>query len=102
MALKLLAAVKKGFYIYVTLQFTEKEYAVIRSRKGNHLILYHGFTYAKKTTYFWQCSSNSVKVRCPAKVRLEEGNIIRELSNFNHVHEPPKYVKCGHDYVRIT
>ncbi|CAH2040261.1 unnamed protein product, partial [Iphiclides podalirius] len=79
---------------------TDDSYEIIRSRKGNRLILYQGFTYFKRTKFFWQCSSSSVQVRCPARIRVEGGTINRSLSDLTHVHKRPNFLKLHGEYIR--
>ncbi|GBP52273.1 hypothetical protein EVAR_9185_1 [Eumeta japonica] len=66
---------------------------MIRSRRGQMLMLFQSYTYYKRSRtrqgWRWDCSTHNSK-DCRAKIYTNEENDITEITG-NHTHEPPKF-----------
>ncbi|GBP73765.1 hypothetical protein EVAR_42937_1 [Eumeta japonica] len=83
----------------------KQEIHYITSKKGNKLLVYEQYTYAKncssRTRITWTCSSRCSR-RCNAQVALtSDGELL--ILNGEHSHPPPVfYVNDRGAYVRIS
>lgn len=77
---------------------------MMKSMKGNDLIVVHGFTFRQHSplnSRIWRCSRRDSKTKCKAKLLLNEDNSITSLDN-QHSHPKPNILMTASgEYIRL-
>lgn len=76
-----------------------QNYTLIPTKRGKHLLMLNGYTYAQIGANNFYCSKK--RFGCKARVNLDnDGKIYKSFTE--HEHDPPKYmVTADGKYVKI-
>lgn len=78
------------------------DYNIVKSQRGNDLILFRGYTYTlqHKANNLYCCSTK--KTRCKARLKIDKHTKLLKLLNDQHIHPPAKYmITTSGQYVKV-